>query len=107
MKGSSSKPYRTHIDLQNIVFKCSSSSFKFPCKHGIGLMLAFAKQQVVFDVSEAELDWVKEWIDKIATKEEKKEVVANETTQESENKNNKSKEKRQNDRFLQVEGRIA
>lgn len=105
IKGSGSKPYRTQIDLQNIAFKCSCPSFKFPCKHGIGLMLAFAKQAEVFDKTDGEPEWVKEWIDKRASKADKKEVEPKETS--SDEKNNKSKEKRQNDRTMQVEGGIA
>ncbi|MEY4538246.1 MAG: hypothetical protein RLZZ306_3 [Bacteroidota bacterium] len=107
IKGSGSKPYRTQIDLQNIAFKCSCPSFKFPCKHGIGLMLAFAKQQEVFAETDTEPDWVKEWINKRTIKAEKKEVEVKETSPDSEDKNSKSKEKRQNDRFQQVEGGIA
>lgn len=105
IKGSGSKPYRTQIDLQNIAFKCSCPSFKFPCKHGIGLMLAFAKQAEVFDKTDGEPEWVKEWIDKRASKADKKEVEPKETS--SDEKKNKSKEKRQNDRTMQVEGGIA
>ena len=38
-QGSGSKPYKTIIDLQNLAFKCSCPSRKFPCKHGLGLFL--------------------------------------------------------------------
>lgn len=107
IKGSGSKPYRTQIDLQNIAFKCSCPSFKFPCKHGIGLMLAFAKQPDGFSQTDVEPEWVKEWIEKRATKAEKKEVEAKEISPETDEKNNKSKEKRQNDRTIQVESGIA
>ncbi len=55
IKGSGSKPYRTQIDLQNIAYKCSCPSFKFPCKHGIGLMLAFAKQPTHFSKTTSNL----------------------------------------------------
>lgn len=107
IKGSGSKPYRTQIDIQNIAFKCSCPSFKFPCKHGIGLMLAFAKQEDVFSKTDTEPDWVKEWMDKRASKAEKKEIEAKESPSETEEKSNKGKEKRQNDRLLQVEAGIA
>lgn len=105
IKGSGSKPYRTQIDLQNIAYKCSCPSFKFPCKHGIGLMLAFAKQPTLFSETNSEPDWVKEWIDKRNLKTEKK--VSIETSSDTEEKAQKSKEKRQNERLLQVEGGIV
>ena len=107
IKGSGSKPYRTQIDLQNIAFKCSCPSFKFPCKHGIGLMLAFAKQQDVFTQTNSEPDWVKEWIEKRTQKIEKKAEEPAEKSPETEEKADKAKEKRQIDRLLQVEAGIA
>jgi len=44
IKGSGSTPYRTQIDLQNIAFKCSCPSRKFPCKHGLGSLSQNIKQ---------------------------------------------------------------
>ncbi|MCR6638365.1 MAG: SWIM zinc finger family protein [Sporocytophaga sp.] len=70
-KGSGSKPYQTQIDLNNIAFKCSCPSRKFPCKHGIGLLLLFAKTPTSFIDSESP-DWVTEWLAKRAQREEKK-----------------------------------
>ncbi|MEA5403578.1 SWIM zinc finger family protein [Arcicella sp. DC2W] len=108
IKGSGSKPYRTQIDLQNIAYKCSCPSFKFPCKHGIGLMLAFAKQPTLFSKSDLEPDWVKEWIDKRISKAEKIEVkIESESSSNTDEKAQKSKEKRQTERLLQVEGGVA
>lgn len=69
-QGSGSKPYQTQIDLQNIAFKCSCPSRKFPCKHGLGLFLLFARDSSVF----ASVDmpaWVSEWINKRSEKKEK------------------------------------
>ncbi len=109
IKGSGSKPYRTQIDIQNIAFKCSCPSFKFPCKHGIGLMLAFANQQEVFTETATEPDWVKEWMDKRTQKAEKQaektEVLEDE--KEQDDKAQKAKEKRQTERLAQVENGIA
>jgi hypothetical protein len=70
-QGSGSKPYQTQIDLTNIAFKCSCPSRKFPCKHGLGLLLLYARQQDTFTTSEMPA-WVNEWISKRAQKEEKK-----------------------------------
>ena len=36
-QGSGKNPYQTVIDLNDIAFKCSCPSRKFPCKHGLGL----------------------------------------------------------------------
>jgi hypothetical protein len=83
-KGSGSKPYQTQIDYNQIGFKCSCPSRKFPCKHGIGLALLFARQQDVFTSKKAPA-WVVEWIQKRAVQEEKKsekkEVIVDEAAQ--------------------------
>lgn len=34
-QGSGKNPYQTVIDLNDIAFKCSCPSRKFPCKHGL------------------------------------------------------------------------
>ena len=41
-QGSGANPYQTKIDLDGPVFSCSCPSRKFPCKHGLGLMLIWA-----------------------------------------------------------------
>jgi len=48
-QGSGSKPYQTQVDLVNIAFKCSCPSRKFPCKHGLGLLLFNARQPNAFE----------------------------------------------------------
>lgn len=70
-QGSGSKPYQTQIDLSNIAFKCSCPSRKFPCKHGLSLLLLYARQQQSFTSTEVPA-WVAEWICKRSEKEEKK-----------------------------------
>ena len=70
-QGSGSKPYQTQIDLNNVAFKCSCPSRKFPCKHGIGLALLYARQPGLFTHVDAP-QWVVEWISKRIEKEEKK-----------------------------------
>jgi len=69
-QGSGNKPYQTQIDSQNIAFKCSCPSRKFPCKHGLGLLLLFSKNGSVFVAKEQPL-WVKDWISKRSEKSEK------------------------------------
>lgn len=77
-QGSGTKPYRTIIDLNNIAFKCSCPSRKFPCKHGLGLLLLFANNQGVFAKEENLAPHVEEWIgkreDKTETKKEQKPI---------------------------------
>lgn len=72
-QGSGSKPYQTQVDLGSIAFKCSCPSRKFPCKHGLGLMLFYARQQNSFTETEAPA-WVTDWLSKRAEKEEKKAI---------------------------------
>lgn len=72
-QGSGANPYQTQVDLQNIAFKCSCPSHKFPCKHSLGLLFLYASQPDLFSTGE-EPAWVSEWLDKRANKaEEKKE----------------------------------
>jgi len=71
IKGSGSTPYRTQIDLQNIAFKCSCPSRKFPCKHGLGLFLIYARKPDAFTAATPP-DWVTEWLDKRQEKAIKK-----------------------------------
>lgn len=73
-QGSGSKPYQTQVDLQSTAFKCSCPSRKFPCKHGIGLLLFHARQGAAFTDSNAPA-WVTEWIEKRTEKAVKKETT--------------------------------
>ncbi len=70
-QGSESKPYQTQVDIKNIAFKCSCPSRKFPCKHGLGLLLLHIGQPGLFKTA-AMPDWVNDWITKRAVREEKK-----------------------------------
>jgi hypothetical protein len=69
-QGSGSKPYQTQIDLSTTSFKCSCPSRKFPCKHGLGLMLLFAKDNASFTDTTMPV-WVEEWIGKRTERQEK------------------------------------
>jgi hypothetical protein len=70
-QGSGSKPYQTQIDLSNITFKCSCPSRKFPCKHGLGLLLLFARQSKSFESNQPPA-WVTDWINRRTEKEERR-----------------------------------
>jgi hypothetical protein len=70
-QGSGSKPYQTQVDLTSIAFKCSCPSRKFPCKHGIGLLLHESRNPEMFATAEMPV-WVADWISKRSEKEIKK-----------------------------------
>lgn len=60
-QGSAKEPYRTQIDLSGPAFRCSCPSRKFPCKHGLGLMLLAAEQPALIAEQEPPA-WVSEWL---------------------------------------------
>lgn len=68
-QGSGARPYQVQVDLREAAFKCSCPSRKFPCKHGIGLMLLFAAAEVPAAQQPA---WVAEWLASRAEREAKK-----------------------------------
>ncbi|MFG6432223.1 SWIM zinc finger family protein [Roseateles sp. LYH14W] len=69
-QGSGSKPYQTQVDLAGPAFRCSCPSRKFPCKHGLALLLMRAQQPAGFTATEAP-GWVSEWLAGRADKAEK------------------------------------
>jgi hypothetical protein len=73
-QGSGSKPYQTQVDLSGPSFKCSCPSRKFPCKHGLALMLMRAGGQVPEGGDPPA--WVQSWLDGRQEKAEKKEAKA-------------------------------
>ncbi|KAA3437150.1 SWIM zinc finger family protein [Rufibacter hautae] len=72
-QGSGKNPYRTVVDLQNMAFKCSCPSRKFPCKHGLGLLYLHARTPSVFEATQDVATDVQEWLTKRAGKAEAKE----------------------------------
>lgn len=81
-QGSGSKPYQTQIDIVNIAFKCSCPSRKFPCKHGLGLLLFYTRNKSSFRESTAPA-WVTDWLSKRTEKAavEKKDKPVDEAAQ--------------------------
>ncbi|EIJ42905.1 hypothetical protein BegalDRAFT_2039 [Beggiatoa alba B18LD] len=71
-KGSGSNPYQTRIDLQNMAFKCTCPSRKFPCKHAIGLFLLYVQDISVLTQSDDPPDWVADWLAGRAEKQQAK-----------------------------------
>ncbi|MVT07145.1 SWIM zinc finger family protein [Chitinophaga sp. ysch24] len=98
-QGSGSKPYQTQVDLTNIAFKCSCPSRKFPCKHGIGLMLLYSRQPESFTDNTLPL-WVSDWIQKRSEKEIQK------TEKEEKPVDEAAQAKRQQARIQKVEDGI-
>ncbi|RFM30118.1 SWIM zinc finger family protein [Deminuibacter soli] len=78
-QGSGSKPYQTQVDTVNLAFKCSCPSRKFPCKHGLGVLLLYARNAALFTATE-QPEWVNEWLQKRGEREEKKAVKSGKET---------------------------
>jgi hypothetical protein len=70
-QGSGSKPYQVSIDLGGPAFKCTCPSRKFPCKHGIGLML-LSHQKPDSVKPGAPPPWVADWLKSRGEKAQKK-----------------------------------
>lgn len=73
-QGSGKNPYVAMVDLSqaDIAFKCSCPSRKFPCKHGLALLLNFV-QHVDWFSAGSEPQNVTEWREKRAASAQKKE----------------------------------
>lgn len=73
-QGSGAKPYQTQVDLRSATpaFKCSCPSRKFPCKHGLALMLLTLQSPAAFTATRPA--WVAEWLDSRKERAQQKEV---------------------------------
>jgi SWIM zinc finger len=105
IKGSGKEPYRTQIDLQTVAFKCSCPSRKFPCKHGLGLLLIFAQKPDGIAKTTVEPAWVNEWIAKRATKNES--VTPPKATPNLDEKKARDRQKRQAERMAKAQAGVA
>ncbi len=74
-QGSGSKPYQAQVDLGAMVSRCSCPSRKFPCKHGLALLLMYAQQNPRFAAGTRPA-WVDEWLASRRERSEKKEKAA-------------------------------
>ena len=59
-RGSGKNPYQVCVDLSGPAYKCSCPSRKFPCKHGLGLLLLWAEGGPV-DATAPPPAFVTEW----------------------------------------------
>jgi hypothetical protein len=112
-QGSGKEPYRTQIELAGPAFKCSCPSRKFPCKHGIGLYLLFARQAALFGSYEPP-EWVTEWLQSREQRSEKKAAKAAEAVEQDAALNpeqlaarDKAQQKRQDKRAQNVAQGVA
>jgi hypothetical protein len=71
-QGSGSKPYQTQVDLTGPAFRCSCPSRKFPCKHGLALLMMRAQDPQLFS-EQAPPPWVAEWLATRGEKAQKRE----------------------------------
>ena len=71
-QGSGREPYRTQVDLSDLAFRCSCPSRKFPCKHGLGLLLVLAGQPAAVPQATPP-PWVEEWLATRAKSAERRE----------------------------------
>lgn len=74
-QGSGKTPYQVRVDLADFASKCSCPSFKFPCKHALGLLVLAANQPDLLSEGN-EPEWVASWLNKRADTASKKEVRA-------------------------------
>ncbi|MBI3230628.1 MAG: SWIM zinc finger family protein [Burkholderiales bacterium] len=86
-QGSGKDPYRTQVDLSEPAFRCSCPSRKFPCKHGLALLVLLARAPQEFTDQVALPDWVQAWVDsraeRAAKQEAKQEAKQQEAKQEA------------------------
>ncbi len=70
-QGSGAKPYQAQVDLSALVARCSCPSRKFPCKHGLALLLLHAQGNPRF-AGAPRPPWVDEWLQSRQDKAAKK-----------------------------------
>jgi uncharacterized Zn finger protein len=107
-QGSGSKPYLAQVDLSEPAFKCSCPSRKFPCKHGLGLLLLLAQDEAPF-AEQSPPDWVEAWLNSRQTRQAKKSEKPAETQAELQTKQADpiAQSKRAASRSAKVEAGIA
>jgi len=60
-QGSGSTPYQVSVDLTGPAFKCSCPSRKFPCKHGLALLLLWVSGDGSVADVDAPADFAGDW----------------------------------------------
>ena len=101
--------YRTQADLTGPAFHCSCPSRKFPCKHGLGLLLVLANSSARVPESAAP-NWVDEWIKRREAGAEKKlgrQTTASSADPEAEGRQEAEKNKRSTKREDRVQAGLV
>jgi hypothetical protein len=63
--------YQVRADLSDLTTRCSCPSRKFPCKHGLGLLLLAANDPAGVPIAAAP-EWVRDWLARRAADAEKR-----------------------------------
>jgi hypothetical protein len=82
-KGSGAKPYQVQADKSGPAFRCSCPSRKFPCKHGLALMLLKAQSPNSFSQA-APPGWVSDWLSSRKQRAEKQDLKKAEASEKPE-----------------------
>ncbi len=90
-QGSGKDPYRAAVDKTDYTAKCSCPSRKFPCKHGIGLMLINAATPLEQSTPP---EWVSTWLEGRQKRAEAKTAPPKELSPEDQAKAEKAAAKR-------------
>jgi SWIM zinc finger len=101
-QGSGASPYQTQIDLSEPAFKCSCPSRKFPCKHGLGLLLMLGPQ--VPAVKGVPPEWVIKWI---TSRDQKQEAKKEKSEKPAEIADPAAQARRAADRLAKVSAGLA
>jgi hypothetical protein len=72
-KGSGAKPYQVQADKSGPAFRCSCPSRKFPCKHGLALLLLKAQNPGSFSPATPP-GWVSDWLSSRKQRADKQEL---------------------------------
>ncbi|MES2322362.1 MAG: SWIM zinc finger family protein [Pseudomonadota bacterium] len=107
-QGSGKDPYKAQIELAGPSFKCTCPSRKFPCKHGLGLYLLYARNAAAFSDNAAP-SWVSDWLESREKRSELKAAKVAEAAQHPEDAAAKAQgqQKRQEKRQGNVEAGLA
>jgi hypothetical protein len=71
-QGSGKAPYQVTVDLTEPAFKCSCPSRKFPCKHGVALLLLWVEHGDAVGEAAGAADFAGEWAEQRADRAAKR-----------------------------------
>lgn len=100
-QGSGSKPYQVQVDTSGPAFRCTCPSRKFPCKHGLALMLQWVQRREGFAPTLPPA-WVSDWLEGRKARAEKQEQKRNEAETAPKAVNEQAANRRAEQRWEQV-----